>query len=462
MDKKQSGQSTYYEELKFQKVVRIGKFHSQFFKFVLACLVFGCWAGTAQSSPLLDANEAAIVAWSEAHVEDAADLLEKLVNINSGSLNIQGIEDVGVVLRAELDALDFQTRWVDQPEEMNRGGHLFGKREGDRGKRILLIGHLDTVFEPEDAFQTFAREGSTVTGPGVEDMKSGDVVIIYALKALQHAGVLDGAQIVVAFTGDEESVGRPLQIARKDLIDAGKWADVALGFEAGIDSDGKEWVTISRRSSSGWCLEVTGRQAHSAGIFNDRTGAGAIFEASRILSGFYEEVKGEDYLTFNAGTIMGGTEVDGGCDKAQGTVFGKTNVVPNRVIVRGGIRTISDQQLERAREAMRAVVARHLPVTGATITFRDGYPSMAPTEGNRKLRDMLSEINQDLGREAMPILDASKRGAADISFVAPYIDGLAGMGAYGKGGHTPNENLDLESVPIAIQRAAILIYRLTR
>lgn len=435
---------------------------SKFFKPALLSLFFGCYASTVLAAQSLDSNETAIVSWSEANVEEAIDLLEKLVNINSGTLNVQGVRDVGVVLRAELDALDFQTRWIDQPVAMRRGGHLFGKHEGDRGKKILLIGHLDTVFEPDEAFQTFVREGSKATGPGVEDMKSGDVIIIYALKALQMAGVLEGMQIVVVFTGDEESVGRPLELARKDLIAAGKWADVALGFEAGIDNDGKEWATISRRSSSGWCLEVTGKQAHSAGIFNDRNGAGAIFEAARILTGFYEEVRGEEYLTFNAGTIMGGTEVDGGCSKAQGRVFGKTNIVPNRVVVRGGMRTISNQQLERTREAMREVVSRHLPVTGATITFEDGYPSMAPTAGNRQLRDMLSDINQDLGRDEMPILDASRRGAADISFVAPFTDGLAGMGAYGKGGHTPNESVDLDSIPIAIQRAAILIYRLSR
>jgi len=402
---------------------------TSFFTFLLVCLLSSVCMSTSHASQSLDANEQAIVAWSEANVEGAVDLLERLVNINSGTLNQQGVKDVGVVLREELDALGFQTRWIGMPQEMQRAGHLFGKLDGSRGKKVLLIGHLDTVYEPGDAFQNFGREGSKATGPGVEDMKNGDVIIIYALKALQHAGVLDGAQIVAAFTGDEESAGRPLQISRKDLIDAGKWADVALGFESGIDSGGKEWATISRRSSSRWCLEVTGKQAHSAGIFNDRTGAGAIFEAARILNGFYDEVRGEEYL---------------------------------RVVVRGGIRTISDRQLEGAREAMRAVVARNLPVTEASITFGEGYPAMAPTDGNRKLRDMLSSINQDLGREAMPILDASKRGAADISFVAPYTDGLAGMGAYGKGGHTPNESLDLDSIPVAIQRAAILIYRLSR
>lgn len=410
----------------------------------------------------LDANEKAIVKWSEAHVKDAIDLLEKQVNINSGSLNPQGVKEVGDLLRAELDSIGFETRWIELPPAMKRGGHLFAKHDGDRGRKILLIGHLDTVFEPDDDFQTFTRMGSKASGPGAADMKSGNTVIIYALKALRDVGVLEGAQVMVAFTGDEESVGKPNDISRKDLIEAGKWADVALGFETGVDNDGKEWVTIARRSSSNWCLEVKGRQAHSAGIFGKKSGAGAIFEAARILNAFYTEVRGEEYLTFNAGTIMGGTEVKGGCGLTRGEVFGKTNVVPNRVVVRGGMRTISDGQLARARESMREIVARNLPVTSATITFTDSYPSMPPTEGNKKLQQMLSAINQDLGREAMPILDASKRGAADISFVAPYVDGLAGMGAYGDGAHTPNETVDLESMPIAVQRAAILIYRLSR
>ncbi len=433
-----------------------------YFKFSIVTLVFILYPFTTIASQALDTTESAIVAWSETHTEEAINLLESLVNINSGSLNQQGVKAVGAVLREKLQSLDFETRWIDFPAEMKRGGHLFGKHEGDRGKRILLIGHLDTVFEPDDAFQTFTREGSKAMGPGVDDMKSGDVIIIYALKALQHAGVLAGSQIMVAFTGDEESTGKPIKLSRKDLIEAGQWADVALGFEGGVEYDGKEWATIARRSASGWCLEVTGRQAHSSGIFGDKTGAGAIFEAARILNDFYEEVRGEQYLTFNAGTIMGGTEVDGGCKQAQGRVFGKTNVVPNRVVVRGGMRTISDQQLQKAREAMQAVVTRNLPVTEASISFIDSYPSMPPTDGNRQLSDMLSSINQDLGREAMPILDASRRGAADISFVAPHTDGLAGMGAYGKGAHTPNESLDLDSIPIAIQRAAILIYRLSR
>jgi glutamate carboxypeptidase len=189
-------------------------------------------------------------------------------------------------------------------------------------------------------------------------------------------------------------------------------------------------------------------------------GHGAIFEAARILNGFDEKVRGEEYLTFNAGTIQGGTEVNYEFEQTRGTTFGKTNIIPRKVIVHGDIRTISNEQLERTREAMRAVVADHLPGTDARIVFEDRYPSMAPTDGNRRLQAVLSGVNEDLGRGPMPTLDPLKRGAADVSFVAPYSDSLAGLGPVGKGGHTPDESIDLTSMPIAIKRVAIFIYRL--
>jgi glutamate carboxypeptidase len=414
------------------------------------------------ASAALDDNEQAMVSWIDAHSEDAIALLEKTVNISSGTLNIEGVKQVGVVMRAELEALGLETEWIDLPPEMQRAGHLVGRNSGSGGKKFLLIGHLDTVFEADDDFQAFRRDGNIGTGPGVDDMKSGNVVIVYALQALQHIGVLESLPVVVFYTGEEEKSGKPLSVSRKDLIGAGQWADISLGFESAAFRDGRDWATIARRSSTGWRLEVEGKQAHSSDIFSEDVGAGAIFEAARILSAFYDEVRGEEHLTFNAGTIQGGTLIDYNFEQNRGTTFGKTNVVPRKVIVHGGIRTLSPEQLAKAQEAMRAVVANHLPQTGATITFDEGYPPMAPTEGNKRLQQMLSEINQLLGRGEMLAYNPSFRGAADISFVAPYTDGLAGLGAIGSGGHTPNESLELDSMPLAIKRAAILIYRLSR
>lgn len=421
-----------------------------------------CFSVSFVEASDLDANEQAMADWIDANAESAIALLEETVNISSGTMNHAGVRQLGKVMRRELDALGLETEWIDM-SETNRAGHLFGRsaNASAKGPRVLMIGHLDTVFESDDAFQAFEREGQLATGPGVDDMKSGNAIIIYALKALQQIGALDDLQIVVAYTGDEEESGRPLSIARRDLIEAGKWADIALGFEAGVNFDGKDWATIARRSSSRWTLTVTGKQAHSSRIFSDSTGPGAIFEAARILNGFYEEVRGEQYLTFNAGTIQGGTDVGYDDQTNRGTTFGKTNVVPSSVIVDGDIRTLTDEQLERTREAMRRIVAASLPETSATITFEDSYPSMAPTEGNARLQAILSGVNVDLGRGEMPALDPSRRGAADISFVAPYVDGLAGLGALGSGGHSPNETLDLDSLPIAIKRAAILLYRLS-
>jgi glutamate carboxypeptidase len=408
-----------------------------------------------------DSNELRMMAWIDAHQDEAIGLLEETVNINSGTMNQAGVRAVGDIMRRELDALGLQTQWISFPPEMQRAGHLVGRREGE-GRRFLLIGHLDTVFEADDGYQGFSREGNTGRGPGIDDMKSGNVVIVYALKALQRAGLLEGLAVTVYYTGDEEKTGRPLSRSRAGLIEAGRWADVALGFEGAATLDGKDYATVARRSSSSWLLEVEGRQAHSSRVFSEEVGAGAIFEAARILNGFYEQVRGEEYLSFNAGTIQGGTQVSYDPNMNRGTTFGKTNVVPRKAVVHGGLRTISAEQLARAKAAMRAVVEKHHPHTSASITFSDSYPPMSPTGGNMYLAGLLSTINEQMGRGPMDIWDPARRGAADISFVAPYTDALAGMGAIGEGGHSPRESLELDSLALAAKRAAILIYRLSR
>jgi glutamate carboxypeptidase len=427
-------------------------------RFLILFLSFVSFTACANG---LDENEQRMVEWIDAHAEDAVALLEETVNIPSGTMNHGGVRKVGEVMRRELDALGLETEWVELPPELQRAGHLFGRKLDGSGTKFVLIGHLDTVFEGEDDFDAFVREGDRATGPGVDDMKGGNVVIVYALKALQSIGALDDIPVVVAYTGDEEKAGRPLSVSRKHLIEAGEWADVGLGFESAITADGADWGTIARRSSSNWLLSVEGQRAHSSDIFSDGVGAGAIFEAARILDSFYNEVRGERELTFNAGTIQGGTDVEYDPQQNRGKTFGKTNVVAQQAVVHGGIRAISPEQLERAKTKMREIVAASLPQTRASIEFDEGYPPMAPTAANRALLEVMSKVNEDLGRGPMQELDPLRRGAADISFVAPYTAALAGMGTLGRGGHTPNESVDLTSMPLAIKRAAILIYRLS-
>lgn len=423
-----------------------------------AKVVSGKPAAPAPEPRPLDATETKIASYVEEHKDEAVALLERVVNMNSGTLSLEGVRNVGNVFAEEFRALGFETRWIPM-DAVQRAGHLFAERTGKTGKRVLLIGHLDTVFEKDNPFQRFERLSPTVAkGPGALDMKGGDIAILYALKALGAAGVLDGTQIVVAFTGDEENPGHPVDVARKDLVDVAKRSDVALEFEQGIG--GPNSATVARRGFTSWTLRVKGKPGHSSVIFSEDAGAGAIYEASRILHAFYSELRGEPNLTFNAGLVLGGNIVEekGG----QGTASGKGNIIPQAATVTGDLRTLSGEQLERTKERMRAIVAKNLPRTTAEITFDEGYPPMAPTAGNMALLRELEGVSRDLGLGPIDVIDPGKRGAADVSFVAPFVSSLAGLGASGDGSHAPGETIDLASLPLVTKRAALLIHRLTR
>ncbi len=408
----------------------------------------------------LSATEQQIVEYIDAHAEDAIAFLEQVVNINSGTMNFEGIRAVGRAFQAELDALGFASRWIPM-DSAQRAGHLFAERRGGIGKRLLLIGHLDTVFEQDSPFQRFERQDSLAKGPGTEDMKGGDVVVLYALKALDAAGVLDGTSIIVALIGDEEDTGDPLSLARRDLIEAGRRSDIALGFEGGVGGTGT--ATVARRGFTGWILRVTGTPAHSSQIFREDLGSGAIYEAARILTAFHEQLRGEEYLTFNPGVILGGTAVEFDAMHSRGSAFGKTNVIAETATVAGDLRTISVEQRERAKERMRAIVAQHLPHTSAEIEFEDTYPAMSPTPANYALLEQLDRVSRALGFGPIEAVDPGRRGAADVSFVAPIVEAsLDGLGIVGEHGHTVNEMVELNSLRIVAKRAAVLIYRLTR
>ena len=383
--------------------------------------------------------------------------LQRVVDIPSSTLNFDGVKQVGAVFRASFDSLGFTTRWVAVPDAVGRAGHLVAEHRGKPGNvRLLLIGHLDTVVEPAGA--NWVREDSSAKAVGGADMKGGDVVILYALKALQAAGTLRDLNITIVFTGDEEHPGEPLDEARRALIEAGRQSDVALGFEGGNRAD----ATVARRGASGWRVTATGHQAHSAGVFGEAAGYGAIYEVARILDAFRTQLAGEQYLTFNSAIIVGGTDVTYDTTAISGTAASKLNIIPQRAIAHGDLRFISDSQLQRTRRRMRDIVAQHLPGTDATITFRDEYPAMSPTPGNARLLAVYDSASRALGYGTVAALDPGRRGAGDISFVAPMIDGLDGLGALGSGSHSPAERVDLKTLPMQTERAALLLYRLGR
>lgn len=422
------------------------------------CVIGLCFAGLAGAAP--SAAERALVKRVQAQEQSSVALLEEIVNVNSGTMNFAGVRRVADMLRPHFEALGFQVRWEDGAA-YGRAGHLIAERPG-RGRHVLLIGHLDTVFEPNHPFQRFERvDAQTVRGPGTSDMKGGLIVALAALTALKETKALDGMHITMVMMGDEEDSGRPLALARGALVEAAKAADVAIGLENGAD-DPKTALT-ARRGYTGWQIDVKARSAHSSQIFTQQVGAGAIYELARILHTFYDEMHGEELLTFNPGLAAGSTQVKFDPQMLHVEAFGKDNIVAPVAVATGDLRTISNEQLERAKERMTRIVAASLPQTSATITFTDSGPPMPPTEGNRKLLAMYDGVSRDLGFGAVTAVDPRRAGAADIAYAADHVEmAIDGIGLLGGGNHTPDEFADLRTFQIQAQRLAVLLLRLNK
>jgi glutamate carboxypeptidase len=404
----------------------------------------------------LSPRERAIADYVDAHADEAIRLLARLVDINSGTQNPAGVRRVGEVLREELDALGFETRWVSG-EEVGRTGHLVARHAG-KGPGVLLIGHLDTVFEEESPFQRFERvDAETARGPGVIDMKGGDVIALLALRALDATGALAELSIDFFLCGDEEDPGEPVAVSRQALVDLARDDRYALGFE---DGDGDvTTAAVSRRGISTWRLETTGIRAHSSQVGRQDLGSGAIYEMARLLTRFHELLG--DRVTLNPGVVLGGSTVTFDADASRGTAFGKANVIAERAVAAGDLRTVTLEQRETAKQAMRRAAAQSLPHTTAELTFRDGYPPMDPTGANYRLLDRLDRVSRALGLGALTAVDPGRLGAADVSFAAPLVEGaLDGLGMGGDGGHSVHETADLSTFPGQAKRAAVLILRL--
>jgi glutamate carboxypeptidase len=427
-------------------------------KSVFVGIVCCFFAGNIFAQPL-SKTEQKILQQADAVHPAAMELLEQSVNINSGTFNIAGVKKVGELYSKELSAMGFTTEWIAMPDSLKRAGHLVATRKGKKGKKIFLIGHLDTVFEPDMPANPFTLlNDSTATGQGVNDMKGGDVLVIAALKSLFQLHLLDDASITVYFTGDEENAANPKSISRGDFIERAKQHDVALAFETATSLN---IVAAARRGASTWKLEVEGKQAHSSGVFG-AAGYGAVYEAARIVNGFREKLSTQPFLTFNPGLFVGGSDVNYNTASQTGEVTGKNNIIAPKAVVIGDLRFLSEAQKENARDTMRQIVAAHLAGTNAVISFTDGIPAMPPTEGNLALAKMLSDISVSLGFGEVVAGNPGLRGAGDISYVASYLDCLDGLGASGRGAHAPGETINLKEYPKLIKRTALLIYRLIR
>jgi len=431
---------------------------------ILALAVIGVTTVNAQTKGTtgLNQEEQKIVAYIDANMPRAIALLKESVNINSGTLNIEGVKKVGAIFARELANAGLKTQWISLPDSLMRAGHLVATTNAakPKGKKLFLIGHLDTVFEPDMPANPFTMlNDTTATGQGVNDTKGGNVVAIIALQALHAQGLLSEAAITAYFTGDEEKSGRPVSVSRNDFIERAKQTDIALGFEG---ANGLNTIATARRGSSGWRLEVKAKTGHSLGVFTKSAGYGAIYEAARIVNEFREQLSTEKYLTFNPGVFIGGSEMQYNETTVTGTAIGKTNIISPATVVTGDLRFLTEDQKVNARIKMKKIVAENLAGTKATITFSDGIPSMAPTEGNNKILAVIDGVTKDMGLGATVAGDPAGRGAGDISYIAAYVSCVDGMGASGKGSHAPGETINLKEFPTLIKRAALTMYRLTR
>jgi len=407
----------------------------------------------------LSADEKQILKIVERNMPGSWKLLEESVNINSGTFNTEGVKKVGAIYSKQLEALGFKVEWVSLPDSLKRAGHLVATKTGTKGKRLFLIGHLDTVFEPDMPANPFKQiSDSTATGQGVNDMKGGDVVIISALKALHQQGLLKDASITVYMTGDEENAGHPHEVSREDFINRAKQHDIALAFETATSLN---IVATARRGASGWELVTEAKQGHSSGVFAGG-GYGAIYEAARIINSFQETLGNQQFLTFNPGMFIGGSEVNYQKSAQKGEISGKTNIISPKTVVIGDLRFITESQKDSARETMKQVVSQNLPGTKASITFSDGIPSMPPTEGNQALAKVVSDISESMGMGPVLPGNPGSRGAGDISYIAKYLDCLDGLGASGRGAHAPGETINTKEYETLIGRTALLLYRLSR
>jgi len=436
-------------------------YYISIFLFVVICFSHQQSVAFEKSEKLTE-QEKNIVIQVNKELPTTIEKLKQSVNINSGTMNFMGVKAVGKLMIQQFEALGMQVDWLEG-SSFNRAGHVVAQFQSNNptAKNILMIGHLDTVFAKNDDFQTYQQLSETkAAGPGITDMKGGNAIIIASLSALKNQGLLKDINIRVVMTGDEESSGRPLSLSKKAIVDGGKWADIALGFEDG-DGNIKTGI-IARRGYTGWTLNITAKPAHSSQIFREDIGYGAVFEAARILNSFRTRLSSEENLTFNPGVIAGGTTITHDKEHSSITSFGKSNVIAQTLTVSGDLRALTPEQVSDAKKEMQAIVNDNLAHTQAVLNFENGYPPMSPTEGNKALLTMYNQVSEDLGHGGVIAANPRKAGAADISFAAEHVEmALDGMGLMGQGGHTKDEVADLTSLKKNIEKTAILLHRLS-
>ena len=372
------------------------------------------------STTELDGLRAAIGADLPAYLAD----LERLVNIDCGSYTPEGVDAVGRWVTEFLSELGATVE--TRPDPAGRlGATVIATFDGRAGApRVLLIGHMDTVFDPGTAAERpFRLEDGIAYGPGVTDMKSGLLAGLYALKAIvTERGGLPFERLVFVANPDEE-IGSPTSTPHIETIAPGM--DVALVLEcARANGD----IVSARKGILDLRLTVNGRAAH-AGVEPEK-GRSAILEAARIIEELHDLNGRWPGVTVNVGAIHGGT---------------RPNVVAERCSLEVDIRAVTRDALEIAEAEIRRIAeARVIPDTTVDFAPMARWWPMEKLERSGRLVDHTKAVAEALG---FAVADASTGGASDANTTAGLgVPSLDGLGPIGGNDHAPSEYLDIESI----------------
>jgi glutamate carboxypeptidase len=394
----------------------------------------------------LDELVAAVRAMEPAFLAD----LERLVNIDCGSYTKAGVDDVGRWVASELAALGASVRVL--PNE-TLGDTVVGTFRGRGSVRVLVLAHLDTVFEPGTvAARPFRIEGGRALGPGVTDMKGGLLAGLYALRAIRSAGMA-AAKGGMPSTSDEPSgvggvlpwlpLGQLTFVANPDeeigspvstpvIAELAPSHDVALVLEcARANGD----IVSARKGNLDLRLTVEGRAAH-AGVEPEK-GRSAVLEAAHKVIALQALNGRWPGVTCNVGVIVGGT---------------RPNIVPPEAVLQIDVRSPSRSGLEEAEDAVRAIAAHStVPDTLGRVEERSRHWPMEKLPAAAALVEIAVSVARELGFD---LHDAATGGASDGNTTAglgvPTLDGLGPIGGLD---HSPDEYLELDSI---VPRVALL------
>ena len=350
--------------------------------------------------------------------------LERLVNIDCGSYTPAGVDEIGRWVSAYLEGMGADVEVRPDPTGPY-GSTIVGTFSGTTGgSRVLLIGHMDTVFDPGTAAaRPFRIDDGVAYGPGVTDMKSGLIAGLYALRAiLAEVRELPFERLTFIANPDEE-IGSPS--SSEHIRAAAADVDAALVLEcARANGD----IVSARKGILDTRIAITGRAAH-AGVEPEK-GRSAILEAARVVRGLHALNGRWEGVTVNVGKIGGGT---------------RPNVVAERCDLEVDVRSTTADGLREVEAAIREIAAAsEVPDTTVEVEVRVGWLPMEKLERSGRLVDHAQAIASRLGFD---VKDTSTGGASDANTTSGMgVPSLDGLGPIGGNDHSPAEYLDVDSI----------------